>query len=372
MLLKNVAVVASLAGSLFLGACSSDSNPTADTATAQPGGENPTTLQATTNIAVQPTAPVVTTPVVTAPEVTVPVVTDPVVTTPEVAPPVVTEPEVTPPVVDPNARIAAQLADGVLDAIVLDDGTAPITSGSWPRFTPNTSWTWQLLGDTKTTYDVDVYVLDMFQQLEGNVIETLHAQNKQVICYFSAGTFEPWRPDADLFANVPMGGEHYAYATEIWVDVTSPETAKVMANRMDMAVALGCDGVELDNVDGFVADTGLNITYDQELAYQRLLANEAHKRNLAVALKNAVEMIPDVAEYFDMAINEVCLVWNECGTYQAIIDAGKPVFHVEYDQAYVDDPAARAAMCAQSAELNMRTLVMPKALDGSFRISCDD
>lgn len=345
MVIKKVAAIAGLAGSLLLGACSSDSGSAAiesagnnNTATEQPGGTNPTTLPATTNIPVQP---------------------EPTVTEPA-------EPTVS------TDRIAAQLADGVLDSIVLGDDSAPVTSGSWPRFTPDTSWTWQLLGDTKTDYDVEVYVLDMFQQLEGNVIETLHAQNKQVICYFSAGTFEPWRPDVDLFANVPMGNEHYAYASEIWLDVTSPETAKVMANRMDMAVALGCDGVELDNVDGFVAETGLNITYEQQLAYQRLLANEAHKRNLAVALKNAVEMIPDVAEYYDMAINEVCMVWNECGTYQAIIDAGKPVFHVEYDQVYVDDPAKRAELCAASAELNLRTLIMPKSLDGSFRISCDD
>ena len=270
------------------------------------------------------------------------------------------------------SRIADQLEDGVLDNIVLDDGATPITSGSWARFTPDTSWTWQLLGDTDTGYEVDVYVVDMFQQVEGDVIDRLHAQGKQVICYFSAGTFEPWRPDVDLFANVPMGGAHYAYPSEIWLDVSSPETAKVMANRMDMAVALGCDGVELDNVDGFVADTGLSITYDQAIAYQRSLANEAHKRNLAVALKNAIEMIPDVAQYFDLAINEVCLVWNECGSYSAMIAAGKPVFHVEYDQVYVDDESARAVMCAQSAEINMRTLVLPKLLDGSFRISCDD
>lgn len=338
MVVKNVTITATLVGSLILGGCSSDSStlqvePVVDNSanSSLPGGQNPTTLPATTNVPVQP----------------VPIVS--------------------------VSRIAAQLEDGVLDAIVLGDGTAPVTSGSWPRFTPNTSWTWQLLGDTNTDYDVEVYVLDMFQQLEGNVIETLHAQNKQVICYFSAGTYEPWRPDAELFANVPMGNPHYAYEAEVWLDVTSPEAAKVMANRMDMAVALGCDGVELDNVDGFSdPNNGANITQATELAYQRILANEAHKRNLAVALKNSIETIPDVAQYFDMAINEVCLVWNECGTYQAILDAGKPVFHVEYDQAYVDDPAARATMCAQSAELNMRTLVMPKLLDGSFRISCDD
>jgi len=348
---NHAALAATLASSVILGACSSDSNSDiGDTLidnsanSTLPGGENPSTLQAVTNIPL-PQQPAVT---------------------------VEPEPEPEPEPTVSTARIAAQLEAGVLESIVLGDATTPVTSGSWPRFTPETSWTWQLLGDTDTSYDVEVYVLDMFQQLEGNVIETLHAQNKQVICYFSAGTFEPWRPDAELFANVPMGVEHYAYPTELWLDVTSTETAKVMANRMDMAVALGCDGVELDNVDGFVAETGLNITQDQELEYQRLLANEAHKRNLAVALKNSVETIPDVAEYFDLAINEVCLVWNECGTYQAIIAAGKPVFHVEYDQAYVNDPAARATMCAQSAELNLRTLVMPKLLDGSFRISCDE
>jgi len=343
---NKVAIMVSLAGSLLLGACSSDSNP-AD-ADADSGATPAPNANAGASTTVDGSATVFVAPVVTVNPVT------------------------PAPTVDPNERIAAQLADGVLDNIVLGDGANPVTSGSWPRFTPETSWTWQLLGDTDTRYEVDVYVLDMFQQLEGDVIDRLHARNKQVICYFSAGTYEPWRPDAALFAKVPLGEEHYAYPTERWVDVTSAEAAKVMANRMDMAVALGCDGVELDNVDGFVAETGLDITLQQELDFQRLLANEAHKRNLAVALKNSVETIPDVADYFDLAINEVCLVWNECGTYEAIISAGKPVFHVEYDKKYVDDEAEFAAMCAQSAELNMRTLVMPKLLDGSFRISCDD
>jgi len=230
----------------------------------------------------------------------------------------------TPPVATaPISRIALQLEDGVLDNIELGSADTPITGGSWPMPDPGT-------------------------------------------------------PDAQLFANVNMGNPHYAYPTEVWVDVTSDETAKVMANRMDMAVALGCDGVELDNVDGYTADlwspspTGLDITVEQQLKYQRLLANEAHKRNLAVALKNSTDTIVDVADYFDMAINEVCFAYDECGVYKAFTDVGKPVFHVEYDQKYVDDASERAAMCARSAELNMRSLVMPKALDGSYRISCDE
>ena len=352
MLVKKMTITAGLAVNLLLVACSSDSN-TSDQAVEQQGtSTNPlTSAEQLVITGEQPTTD-----------------SNDVTSTQNGAPSATTV---------STARIAQQLDDGVLNTIVLGNGDTPVTSGSWPRFTSDTSWTWQLLGDTRTTYDVDVYVLDMFQQLEGDVIERLHAQNKSVICYFSAGTFEPWRPDADLFADVPIGNEHYAYPTEKWVDVTSTETAKVMANRMDMAVALGCDGVELDNVDGYTADlwspkpTGFDITVEQQRDFQRLLANEAHKRNLAVALKNSVDTISDVVDYFDLAINEVCFVFDECGVYKAITDVGKPVFHVEYDQKYVDDDAERAAMCAKSAELNMRSLVMPKALDGSFRISCD-
>jgi len=348
MLNKNMAIMAGLAGSLVLSACSSDSNPAGQAPVAQDNTPTPSITTSTQG---------------------------PITATVAVAP---NRPEAPPIPTISTTKIDAQLQPGVLDNIVLGDGSAPITGGSWPTFSPNTSWTWQLLGDTNTNYDVDVYVLDMFQQLEGNVIERLHAQNKKVICYFSVGTYESWRPDAELFANVPKGGVHYAYDNEVWVDIKSPETAKVMANRMDMAVALGCDGVELDNVDGYTADkwspkkTGFNMTQEEELVYQRLLANEAHKRNLAVALKNSVETIPDVADYFDLAINEACDVYNECGNYKAITDVGKPVFHVEYDKKYVNDATELAGLCAKSAELNMRTLIMPKALDGSFRISCDN
>ena len=267
--------------------------------------------------------------------------------------------------------IAPQLELDVLDAIVLGDGAMPVVSGSWPRFAPDISWNWQLQGDVDTSFDVDVFVLDMFQMFEGNVIETLHAQNKHVICYFSAGTFEPWCPDAGLFEEAMFGNEHFAYDNERWLDITSERTRKIMVNRMDMAQALGCDGVDLDNVDGFTADTGLGITLEQELEYLKVLANEAHKRNLTVVMNNAIEAIPEVVDYFDLAINELCYSLDECETYTAMIAAGKPVFHVEYEQSFVNDSMARAEMCAQSATQNIRTLVVPRLLDGSYRLSCD-
>jgi hypothetical protein len=48
---------------------------------------------------------------------------------------------------------------------------------------------------------------------------------------------------------------------------------------------------------------------------------------------------------------------------------GKPVFNAEYAQAYRDDSSQ---LCADAAALDLRTLVLPLDLDGSFRISCDE
>lgn len=47
-----------------------------------------------------------------------------------------------------------------------------------------------------------------------------------------------------------------------------------------------CDGVEPDNVDAYANSVGISLTYNDQLTFNRWLANEGHKRNLAVALKN--------------------------------------------------------------------------------------
>lgn len=37
------------------------------------------------------------------------------------------------------------------------------------------------------------------------VIDTLHAEGRIVICYFSAGMHEDWRPDAEAFPQAVRG-----------------------------------------------------------------------------------------------------------------------------------------------------------------------
>ena len=63
------------------------------------------------------------------------------------------------------------------------------------RPTPGTSWQWQLSGSIDDSLDVAMYDVDLFDAPTA-VIERLHARGIKVICYFSAGSFESWRPDA--------------------------------------------------------------------------------------------------------------------------------------------------------------------------------
>ena len=286
------------------------------------------------------------------------------------------------------APIAEYLERGAPDRIELGDGARPIVEGAWKRPTVNASWTWQLQGPLVTKYEVDWYVIDMFAALVPGVMERLRADGRSVLCYFSAGTFEPWRPDAHLFDEDALGPPHVGFPDELWLDPADPAIMRIMANRMDMAVRIGCDGVELDNVDAFVHETGEPVTRDSQLRFVRILANEAHERNLTIALKNSVELIAEVEPWFDLAINEQCFEYPvpatdalgrptgetvpECVYYEPMTRAGKPVFGAEYRAELVADPAERERMCVAARAMNMRTLVLPRALDGSFRYGCDD
>lgn len=63
-----------------------------------------------------------------------------------------------------------------------------------------------------------------------------------------------------------------------------------MRNRIDLAATAGCDGIDPDNVNVFEnnEDAELDITEAEQLAYNIFLANYAHTKNLAIALKNCI------------------------------------------------------------------------------------
>ena len=195
-----------------------------------------------------------------------------------------------------------------------------------------TGWQWQLTDlPVDQSFDVDVYDIDLFDN-DAAVVAALHAQGRSVICYVNAGGWEDWRPDAARFPEEAIGANLDDWEGERWLDIRRVDLlGPIMEARMDSCKAKGFDGIEPDNVDGFVNDTGFPLTYEDQLRYNIWLARAAHERGLSVGLKNDMDQIPDLLPYFDWALNEQCFEYDECETLSPFIDAGKPVFSVEYE-----------------------------------------
>ena len=251
-----------------------------------------------------------------------------------------------------------------------DPAIPPVTSGTWYRPPVTTTWQWQLQGDVNIGYDVALYELDLVET-PASVIAALKGSGRRLLCYFSAGSWEDFRPDAGQFPSSALGLVYSGFEDERWLDVRSPEVMTLMKARLDLAVQRGCDGVEADNVDGFENATGFPLTGADQLAFNRTLYNEAHSRGLAVAMKNDVGQVADLLEYVDLHVSERCHEFDECGLLDPFIAQGKPVLNAEYLQRYVADAAARDAMCAAARGRGLQTLVLPEDLDDSFRFSCD-
>jgi len=241
--------------------------------------------------------------------------------------------------------------------------------GDWWRPPVDASWQWQLTGALDTSYEVDVYDIDLFDSPESAIAE-LHSDGRRVVCYFSAGSSENWRNDFDQFTADVQGEALDGWEGERWLDIRASSVVDIMIKRLDLAAGKGCDGVEPDNVQGHANDTGFDLTIDDQLAYNSALASAAHDRGLAIGLKNAAELIPPLVAKFDFSVNEECHEFAECDPYRAFVDAGKPVFNAEYADQFVDDPDAREELCRVSANEGFQTLVLPLELDNTFRHSC--
>ncbi len=184
--------------------------------------------------------------------------------------------------------------------------------------------------DNLVTDGFDVIDIDM-EDTSADTIASLKEKGLKVICYFSAGSYEGWRSDAADFPPEVLGNSLSGWPDEKWLDIRRIDLLQpIMTARMDSAKAKGCDGVDPDNVDAFTNNTGLDLTYDDQITYNTMLASEAHDRGLLVALKNDVAQLNDLVSSFDFAINESCYNYNECGGYDIFIEQEKPVHIIEY------------------------------------------
>jgi len=288
---------------------------------------------------------------------------------------------------------ASDDADLDYEAVSISYGstTPPPTDGLWWKPQKGLSWWWQLenAASLNTSLNVDVYDIDLFEGRETGKIGTLNGKGYRIVCYFSAGTYEDFRPDSsDLLKNNKIalidGSNLPDFPEEAWLAIGNAQALDtvikpVMRARLDLAQSAGCDAVEPDNVDGYSnEETQGKISRTQQLSYNRWLATEAHDRGLSVGLKNATDLVATLAGEFDFAVNEQCYAYGECSVYEATFLAqNKPVFNQEYyapkeePDGSVTKPAYEGTACAYFRNRQIASLWKTGLnLDGQGVVQC--
>jgi len=244
----------------------------------------------------------------------------------------------------PEAKQPEESVEGAELADSLQAEAEVVQSDGWwqPKASENLKWQWQLQGDIDTTLPVQVYNIDIPQEIIGEQYEDL--------------------------------------IDEQWVDYANIDAlAPIMSARIERCRSKGFDAIEIDNVDahnyesrdeqGEVVNIGtnFNMTLDESIAYVRWLTNEAHSRGLGIGLKNAEEMVADVVDEVDWMLVEDCYFDSWCLAATAFIDADKPVFMAEYDDLVPDFAPA----CELAKSLGYSAIWRDPGLSNRLYLACE-
>jgi len=236
---------------------------------------------------------------------------------------------------------------------------SPHQATGWWQPAAGLSWQWQLSDDEiDTSVEADVYDLDLY--VDPSAIHDLHAKGRRVLCYISVGSWEEWRPDADRFPADLLGKEYDDWPGEKWLDIRQIDRlAPILRARFDLCKAKGFDGIEPDNMETCTNDTGFPLTCADQLEFARWLAEEAHRRGLAIAQKNASGQAKDLVDLYDLAIIEDAFTYGWVEEMLPFVQAGKPVFAAEYTDLHDD----QVAFCPVAQELGFSLILKNRDLD---------
>lgn len=243
---------------------------------------------------------------------------------------------------------------------------SPAPLSSWWHPAPGLTWQWQLSEPpVDMRVEAQAYDIDIFDNA-ATIVDELHHQGRKAIGYISVGSREDWRPDAGAFPPELLGKEYEGWPGEKWLDIRRIDLlSPIMLARLDLCKAKGFDALEPDNIEIHDNDTGFPITYAEQVAYARWLADEAHARGLAIGLKNAADMVTEALPFFDFAITEDCFVQGWCDRVLPFIAAGKAVLAAEYTDTGVDFRAA----CAWG-RAHMISFIQKNRILTAFRNAC--
>ncbi len=245
-------------------------------------------------------------------------------------------------------------------------------------------WQYQLSdkGTVKFIPGVNTYFIDLDTAREE--IPRLKALDKgiKVVCYYSAGTYEEARRQADkdrgvysfdpkTYLRSSMLEPMAEWPDETWLDVTNKRVWYMNKKRMLFAKEIGCDGVDPDNVDIYSVNRKA-VSRKESAAFVRYLTTKAHDLGLGIGLKNAIELIEDVPDV-DWNVNESCVTFGECKEY-ASVAAKRAVFAVEYCDAKkkLGEPTQNpTCACSKARKYGLNMLIKRVDLDAD-RMACDE
>jgi hypothetical protein len=241
---------------------------------------------------------------------------------------------------------------------------------AWYQPTAGTTWDWQLETPINPTANVQVYDIDMFDNTAA-VVADLHSRGRKVICYIDVGSWENYRPDASKFPASLLGAKYSGFPDERWLDIrnitTTSPLAPLLIARFQQAQAKGCDGVEPDNMDGYDKtaheSSGFPLTYNDQIVFNRWVANQVHGLGMAVGLKNDINQVVDLVSNFDFSVSEQAFQYDEYTFLEPFIQANKPVFEAEYKLTL-------AQFCPLALKLNFSAIRKKNSLN-AYRQACN-
>ncbi len=205
------------------------------------------------------------------------------------------------------------------------------SSARWMPKPTAAPWQFQLQGRIDTSVRAPVYEVDGFD-VSKKTVRKLHRMGRKVICYIDVGSWENYRPDAKRFPRSVIGRKYEGYPDERWLDIRRfRKFADPLKGRIAMCARKGFDALEPDNINGWENPTGFRITRKHQLRFNRWIARQAHRKGLAVGLKNDGPQARKLVRNFDFAVVEQCFQYSECGPYRHFVRRGKAVFEVEYE-----------------------------------------
>ena len=243
--------------------------------------------------------------------------------------------------------------------VVLTGGAGGVSNVPWHP-APGLTWQWQLDDpEIEPIRKVDVYDIDGFGATK-EMVGQLHALGIRAICYIDAGTWEDWRPDAGDYPAEIIGKSWPEWEGERFVDIRRLDLlGPILEKRFDLCAVKGFDAIEPDMIDTYEADTGFDISRNDQLAFNRWIADQAHALGLAIGQKNVPELTPELVDAFDFAITEDCLADSWCEQMQPYTDAGKAVFAAEY----TDREMTLAKICPRLKALGFSGILKHRDLD---------